>query len=252
MKKLFSCFVVMFGVFIVLGKFNTIFAAPNGNYVDFNGGYIKTEGIAGSFSSLLFDAWINPSNVSGIRNVISIGDKTSQGWHYIFGINGGSLSLQYRFGSGSSKYISAGLISPNMWTHITGKISQIETTLYINGIKTITSSGAKNLSSLGSSIVVGDAFVGSMDEVSLSSGSNLFDWNLDGSRGQTSVFDSSGNGRTGTLIGGDYQIHFHGVVPTPTPYSSIPFPSSGLVRPTWIFPTVGISGGIIRPTRPIR
>jgi hypothetical protein len=97
-----------------------------------------------------------------------------------------------------------------------------------------------------------------MDEISVSSSEKLLYWKLDGARGQTSVIDSSSYGKNGVLVGTDSQIHFHGILPTPTSFSGYVFPTLGIVRPTWVLPTsaplptIDMSGGLVRPTRPAR
>ncbi|OGG12659.1 hypothetical protein A3D77_04040 [Candidatus Gottesmanbacteria bacterium RIFCSPHIGHO2_02_FULL_39_11] len=256
-------------VLLVLVSIISIFAsgrvnaAPSGNYIDLNGGYLKASGYyPGSFSTVIFDAWINPSDVSGTRPIFSIGDKSTGLMHYFLGINGGSLVFQFKFSSSSSKYLSAGQILPNTWTHVLGKITPSQTTLYINDANVISSTGASNLLSLGNSIIVGAAydesffsqkFLGSLDEVKISSDTQpLLYWHLDEQRGENIAKDSSGNGLYGVLVGGDNSIHFHGVLPTPTPFlGGIPFPTSRIVRPSWTLPTIGFPNptGIGVPTQ---
>jgi hypothetical protein len=67
-------------------------------------------------------------------------------------------------------------------------------------------------------------------------------WHLDEARGIETASDSSGNNRSGTLEGGDSQIHFYGILPTPTPWS-YSLPSINWQRP--VLPTLSIPQTII-------
>lgn len=285
MKKFFWLLFVLFIMLIVsFNSSSVVTAAPVGNYAVLNGGYLKTlNPYLGSTGQLTFEAWIYPTDTSGFRNIISIGEKNNNKFHYNFGLNGGSLTLNYRFGSGSQAYISAGNVSENSWSHVAGIISQSSSKLFINGQQVLSTGGASNLSSLTDSIVVGGSFdqsniasgrfMGNIDEVRISSvsrnissdynlgilnaplgtdSSTILLWHLDGIRGESAVVDSASNGLYGVLVGADSAVHYFGFLPSPTPFTGgFPFPTSRINRPTWVLPTIGFPNptAIVFPTQ---
>lgn len=258
MKKIFFAFVFVLLIALQLNRY--VYAAPFGNFLELSGGYVKTTSSSMNFpSSFDFSAWIRPTSVDGIQKILSIGEKSGNKLHYEVGINGGSLSLRFHHGSFSQTLITAGHIDPSVWTNIGVSISSQNIKLYINGSAVITTSGVNDLLPIGDTIVLGGSFTepssntegfqGAIDDVRIPNegifiatyppppaASFLF-WNLDETRGEWIAHDGSLNHLDGTLIGGDSKIHFFGILPTPTPFSSFALPTIRWNRP--ILPTLG-------------
>lgn len=212
-------------------------AAPTGNYIEFSGGSVEAAGSSVSPVAVSIQAWIMPENEDAI--IVSIGNKTGTA-AYDVTLNGGSLQLRYRYGAGSIRVLSAGNIPLNTWSLVGITIDAQDTKLFVNGSMKLRTPGATGLLPLGPSIVVGHgftpsffgngAFRGAMDDFGIS---DVLLWHFDESRGTPVATDASGNGRHGQLVGGDSAVHFHGVLPTPTPWV---FPTSGFPRPTFSLP----------------
>lgn len=266
--------------------------APIGNYIQLLGGYIRTTSSDGaSLPVFSFEAWIKPDSVSGVQKIVSIGDKDTNSLHYEVGINGGSLSLRFNFGVASLKLITAGNIVADTWNHIAVSITSAYTKLFINGKEVISTSGADNLLPIGKNIVVGrsyleqgfdgSAYKGDIDELRISTVSRdvaslwsagVYDsplfadqgtfllWHFDEVRGQTEAQDSASYNYHGLLVGGDKQIHFFGLPPTPTPFAlptiywqrpvlpTLSLPDRFRTTPRVVTPTPTEEGNDISPT----
>ena len=225
-------------------------AAPVGNQIIFNGGYIQAQTTQlVSPQSISFEVFIKPKYISGIRQILTVGSSQDGRVNYQIGINGGSLSLRYLFNGSSLRVITSGNLEANIWQHIGISISPSSTKLFINGTPVKTSDGATGLPPVGNDIYAGsnispnifskDFYLGEMDQLRISTGeiniganwqnglynSNLpvnqstqLMWNFDQPRGEISAIDSSGKNITGILTGNDAKIHYYGTIPTPTKY----------------------------------
>ncbi|MBI2616679.1 LamG domain-containing protein [Candidatus Gottesmanbacteria bacterium] len=269
MKKFLAILVILLSFSFVLPIFfQTKAQSLISNYLELNGGYVKATN-ANSFPppAFTFEAWVKPNSISGIQKILSVGTPSGDVLAYEVSINGGSLSLTYRHGSGGQVTITSGQLSSGVWSHIAVTIDSTKTRLFINGTQvtdpTITIS---TLKPIGTTIILGGSytepfgnpasFKGAIDEVRLSKvvrdvaglwSSGAYDgdllgddstvvmWRMDQLRGTTTVVDSTPNGIDGTMIGGDSLIHFFGVIPTPTPYTLI-LPTLRWIRP--ILPTL--------------
>lgn len=239
-------------------------------YLELDGGYVKT--VSNQLkppAGFTIEAWINPKSVSGIQNIISIGDSQGNP-HYGIAINGGSLSFVIRYDNGSIKLLSGGQIPAGDWTHIAASIDASTMEIFIRGQKVNSMSGVGNLPAIGETIILGDSFlespfssnkfIGSIDDVRISfvkrdiaalwntpsyyaliasDPNTLLFWHLNETRGETIAKDASSNKLDGTLIGSDSQIHFYGVLPTPTPWS-FTLPTIRWTRP--VLPTLYLPG----------
>ncbi len=264
-------FILIFLISLIPTEYIAKATVPIGNYLELIGGYLQASTTTTvSPAAFTFEAWINPDNVSGIQNIVSIGDKETSSLHYEVSINGGSLSLNYRYQPFSQKVITAGNLEKGIWSHIAVTISSSSTKLYINGTEIFSHLGASNLLPIGKNIVVGasylepklsgNLFKGKIDEVRISDvardiaslwaanayqtllpadSNTILLWHLDESRGQVVAGDSSGNNITAFLIGGDKKIHFFGVLPTPTSFLLPTLRWDRLVLPTISFPNRG-------------
>lgn len=266
MKKIVFLIVITLLV-IQLSFVNNISYAdmPIGNYIELLGGYIKATSSLDSFpEAFSLEIWVRPDSISGIQKIVSIGDKDTNSLHSEVGINGSSLSFRFRYGVGSLKLITAGNIVADTWNHIAVSITSAYTKLFINGEEVISTSGATNLLPIGNNIVVGrsyleqsfeaNAYKGDLDELRISTTSRNISslwsagnydnplsedadtfllWHFDEARGETQAFDNSSSKLHGVLIGGDKQIHFFGIPPTPTPFA---LPTIYWQRP--VFPTL--------------
>jgi hypothetical protein len=262
-------FLLFFGLSVWV---NPIFAyTPAGNYLQLNGGYARTIVPAPIVpSSVTFEFWVKPQSVSGVQNIISIGDQSVNWPYYEIGINGGALSVSYVHGVNnfviSNASISSVSLVANQWNHI-GVIFSNQVSMYINGIiihTPVSSSGIYR--SFGPNIILGASytenptinhlFKGDIDELRISStvrdvsglwnqgfyngpltgdSGTMLLWHFDGIRGQENELDSSGKNINGILLGGDSLIHYFGVIPTPTPFT-LTMPSINWVRP--VLPTL--------------
>lgn len=276
-------------------------AAPVGNYLVLNGGYVKSSNSDVSApSGFSFEAWIRPSNTSGIQPIFTARNNIggADSYNYLVGLNGGSLAFNYTYGSGSRVLITAGNIPSEVWTHIAVTLSSTNARLFINGqqvfnnntsVSGFHSIGPDNY--LGTSFVSADqavfsinssfdnpfrsgfgiqadggTFIGDIDEVRVSSAARdisglwtsgtynsqlttdnptILLWHLDEVRGADSAHDSSGHARDGVLTGDDSQIHFFGILPTPTPWT-YSLPTFGRTR--WVLPTLSIPNLNPQPT----
>jgi len=272
MKKII---IAIIGIAIYLIQYKQVFASPPvGNYLQLNGGYVKANSdLNYSPSAFSVEAWIRSNELTGIQKVLSVGSKNTNQFRYEFGLNGGSLFLNYRSGNSFQTYISTGSLLSSVWTHIGAVISPTGTRMYINGYQVYSGIGAVSLPPVADTIVLGGsfqenswspyAFHGELDEVRISTAdrnieelwkngiytlslpsdqSTLILWHMDGVRGETISIDSSSNSFIGTLIGGDSVIHYYGVEPTPTPYT---FPVIRWERP--VMPTIGLPISRITP-----
>lgn len=257
MKKSFFLFVFFFiSLTSILFPVTTHAVAPYGNYLDLSGGYVQaTSPFTNSPSAFTFEAWIKPNSTSGLQNILTIGNGNP---HYGVGINGGSLSLTFHSSPNSQTIITAGHLGANTWQHIGVSISSQSAKLFVNGVQAISISGVASLFPIGDTITLGNGFKGAIDEVRISDNSRniatlwqngaynaplvsdsdtLLLWHLDGVRGATIAIDSSGNDISGDFIGNDSQIHYFGILPSPTPFA-LPTIHFRLVLPTISFPSL--------------
>lgn len=272
MKKIISILfflIFLFFLSILSISFPVKSAAPVGNFLEMNGGYLRAaSSLTGTPSAFSFEAWVKPEHISGVQKILSIGDKSNSKFRYEVGLNGNSLQLSYHYNNYSSqKIITAGFVEAGIWNHVAIAISSSATNLYVNGKKVAGTSGASPLFPVASSIILGKSyqesfigtedFAGAIDEVRISTGfrdasslwtagvynhsltvdsETLLLWRLDEGRGQTVAGDASGNGFSGSLVGGDSKIHFYGTTPTPTPFALTPINWVRPVLPTLSFP----------------
>lgn len=273
----FLSFILLLIIF--LGIPVRVKAAPYGNFLELSGGHVKSvnpnQSLPQSFS---FEAWIKPNTVSGIQEIVSIGGQGSDKPYYELAVNGGSLTFLVRYGSGYTNLLGGGIrqIEPNVWNHVAATIDGSSMEFFINGQRANIMGGFISLSNIGDTIVLGNSladssyssnsFSGAIDEVRISSvkrdvislwnsgvysgalnadSSTVLLWHLDESRGETVAKDASVNKLDGILIGGDSQVHFYGVLPTPTPWS-FTLPTIRWTRP--VLPTLSLPG-FITPTQ---
>lgn len=252
MRKLFLLPLLIAFAFFV-SKFPS-YAAPIGNYLVLNGGYVKVNSAdSSSPTSFVFDTWIRLANMSSYPTqiILSIGDKNTGKLHYeISSTINRQINLSYYHGTGGYTSISAGEVFEDQWNHLRVEINSSSAKLFIND-SLIFSPTLTNgtLRPIGPNIVVGNSykesffdakpFKGFIDEVSIESGgSTVLSWHLDEARGAGIAADSSGNNKNGTLNGGDNLIHFFGVLPSPTPwqFGLPPIQWTRPVLPTLSFP----------------
>lgn len=269
-------FAILFFIFLFFaGRFKAIAVVPIGNYLELAGGYLKTEtDLISSPEAFSLEVWIRPNSVFGIQHIVSIGNEDSRSLHYEVGINGGSLSFNYRYDKGSQKVITAGSLTANVWNHVAVVVSSSYTKLFINGSQIFSTSGAGQLLPIGKSIIAGGSFLepfwgegifkGEIDELRIShiprDVSSLWSsgayqsalaadeatvvlWHLDETRGEGKAKDSSESKFHADLIGGDSKIHFYGILPTPTSYA---LPTLRWEKP--VLPTISYPNRISRPT----
>lgn len=259
MKKILSVLFIIAFIFISIIKAHVVKAVPIGNYLELAGGYIETT-ISNPQAPQGFAAelWISPESISGLQTILSVKDNTTQTERYALAVNGGSLQLKYRYNISSLKIITAGYIKPGVWNHIGVTISNLFTKLYINGGLIFSTSGASGLLPIGNDMIIGGTtYKGLIDEVRISNisrdiagnwssgtyqnpltsdNNTLILYHLDETRGQNTATDSSGNNQNGLLVGGDKEIHFFGVLPTPTPFALPTLKWNRVVLPTISFP----------------
>lgn len=246
-------------------------AVPSGNYIELLGGY--TSAVTQSSvvpSGVTIEGWINPTTTEGKQPILSIGENGIS--RYEIGINGGSLSLSYRFGQGSQRIITSGFLEENAWQHLAVAIGSTKTVLFINGAPVYTLvTSATTLLPPGSTIRIGasvaggaERFKGTADEFRISTSTRdvaalwaggsyqtpftpdqftFALWHFDEPRGQTIATDASVNSYNAALVGTDSNIHFHGILPTSTPKL---FPTIRFLRPT--LPTLQPLPFIVTPT----
>src|SRR3989338_5533503 len=238
-------------------------AAPVGNYIIFNGGYLKAQNLTAlPPAAFSLEAWIKPYDISNKRQILTIGNISTNKIFYQIGINGGSLSLSYVFNNSSLRVITSGQLTENVLQFIGITISPGATKLYINGQNVISVLGASNLMPIGNDIILGSNipsgftnssqnYYGEIDMLRISMAeqnisqnwqnnlyqSNLQDdqstvilWNFDQSRGELTASDLSEWQITGYLQGGDVKIHYYGVLPTPTKFSQFILPTLPEIR----------------------
>ncbi len=162
MRKIVLAFIFLVG-FLLLGSLtkNSIDAvAPVGNYLVLNGGYVKaTSSNSSSPSVFSVQASIKPDSVSGKQIILSIGDKSTGKLYYEVGINGGSLSLEYNYNTGSHVTLTAGSLISGSWQDVGVAISSTQTKLFINGTEVFSPFiHNNNLSTIGPNIVLGDSY----------------------------------------------------------------------------------------------
>lgn len=244
---------------------SVVAAAPLGNYLELNGGYVETTTNSSFIPEVVtIESWIKPKSTSGTQTFLWIGNAENKDPHYELGINGGSLALSLVYATKSQIIITTGSINPNVWSHVAVVVSNTTTKLYINGSSSRSFPGASHLASLGKTIIVGrsftqnnqKSFIGGIDELRVSKGlrdistswaTGVYNfplspdtdtsilWHFDETRGQKIALDSSLNGYNGTLTGEDSSVHFFGVLPSPTPFV---VPSIRWLRP--VFPTLSL------------
>jgi len=252
MKKFLLLPAIIILVLFLFAQLPALAAAPIGNYLVLNGGYVKATNPSISIpSSFIFKASIYPTTLGGKQIILSIGDKSLSKRYYEIGINGGLIFVDYGYNGFNSQIKSSGLAAGS-WQDINVEVSSSQTKLYIDGVLVTGPFITNNLGPIGPNIVLGNnykesvsdskPFKGLMDEVNISNGSiPILQWHLDEARGAVVADDSTPNNFDGTLVGGDILIHFYGVLPTPTPMQS------GLPPISWsrpVFPNLSLSGRI--------
>lgn len=243
MRKIIS--IIITSLIILFGlpfyNKNLINASLSGNYIVFNGGTVITQ-IQNPVSpgQIDIEVYIRPNNVSGIRHIVTIADNSQT--NYDLGINGGVVSLFYRFATNSSRTIATGNIVENSWQKINISIGPSATKMSINDTQISSVSGATNLKPIGNKITLGTGFVGDMDGLKLDMDTVPYlIWNFDQNRGENIANDSSGNNLYGILNGGDFKVHYFGVIPTPSKFVLPTLPPIGSIRLSPItFPTAGV------------
>lgn len=283
LAKFLAAVILTLILFQSLRQAPTLKAQIAGNYLELLGGYLKASNTDSlPPAAFTFEAWIKPASTAGRQIILSIGSKSPQdagGYgklHYEIALNGGSLDLSYRTSPETYIGVISGNIKAGEWSHIGVTVTSARPNLFVNGQKignTNITSG--QLLSAGPDIILGDSFMesyqfaspfkGSVDEVRISKaerdvaglwtsgaynsslvadGNTVLLWHMDQVRGETTVADSSSNGISGSLIGGDGKIHFYGVLPTATPFvlptirwlrpilPTLSFPFPTLIAPT--------------------
>ncbi|MFA6440044.1 MAG: LamG-like jellyroll fold domain-containing protein, partial [Bacteriovoracaceae bacterium] len=118
-------------------------------------------------SSFTAEAWINPTSVAGVRNIIHKIDATTG---YTLRINNGKLEA---WSGISSSIVSVASVLPNAWTHVAVSYDGIDATLFINGVQDSQSALSLNLNNA-ENIFIGQnsggagLFAGMIDEVRIS------------------------------------------------------------------------------------
>lgn len=222
---------------------------PSGNYLELNGGFIKGENSDNSSPpAFTFEAWIKPNTLGGLQHIMTVSSPSQPHPNYQLSINGGSLQLTYTYSVNAFRQIVTGNLSSGNWQHIAAVISPTSTLLFLNGTSLSSFSGSNNLKAIGPDIFIGsdghssifanNSFKGAIDQIRISKISrnisanwqnNLYltdlsadseavlIWNLNQTRGEISATDDS-NHINGLLVGGDFKIHYYGVLPTATPF----------------------------------
>lgn len=249
MRKSLS--VIVTSLLILLGlpfyKNNLINASLSGNHIIFNGGTVSTQ-IQNPVNpgQVDIEVYIRPINVSGIRHILTINDN--QQTNYDLGINGGAVSLYYRFATNSSRSVVSGNLNENSWQKINISIGPAATKIFINDVQISSVSGATNLKTIGNKITVGSGFVGDMDGLKMDINTVPYlNWNFDQIRGENTANDSSGNNINGILNGGDIKIHYFGIMPTPSKFILPTLPPIGSIR---LSPIVNPTNSVPTSTNP--
>jgi len=248
--KYFLGFIVFIFLVALLAQPHTILAVPFGNYLQMLGGYLEADSNNSSVpTSFVFEGWVNPLTTQDYQPIISIGTTQHS---YEIGINGGSLSVDLRYGTNSRKVITTSSVDSGVWSKLAVSIDSSSILLFLNDIQVFSGSGASPLRPVGDTVRLGksvnssfnETFNGNLDEVSiLVNGVPFILWNLDESRGITIAQDASANNFDAVLVGGDSKIHFFGILTTATPR-----PTLGIRWNRPILPTLSFSSWF--PTQP--
>jgi len=283
MKKITLILLVLVIIFLLaIFPGFTACAGYSGNYLEFNGGYVKVVNPDTSYpSAFSFEAWVKPQNSSDHKIIFSAGSKNPNPnlWgqqNYEIGTSGSNFYFDHRFDTNGVSGVITNGMKLGEWNHLAVTISGSTTKLFINGKLMFAPSVTGSLFPVGPDIILGDTytensqysypFKGLVDEVRISKivrdipalwnlgtynlplttdNDTLFLWHLDEKRGETIAFDASVNNLNGTLLGGDWKIHFYGVLPSPTPFSFV-LPTISWNRP--VLPTLSLPTLIVNPT----
>lgn len=170
--------------------------------------------LTGAFT---LSAWIKPSNVSGLKTIISK-EGVGQNGYFLY-LNGANVYAGY--GSGAffnSQTTSTSPIVANRWSHVEVTWDTATIRTYVNGILIQSTNDSDTLADnstilgIGSNVGGTDYFTGLIDEPKVynyartsaqvawdfNKGGPIAHWKMDECQG-TTINDMSGNGFTGTL-----------------------------------------------------
>ena len=81
------------------------------------------------------EAWVNPSNVSGVKYIISKGtDDQAQGQYGLMLLNGQVQFVAQALSGNGGFVLSSGSVAANTWSHIAGTYDGSVVRVYINGV----------------------------------------------------------------------------------------------------------------------
>lgn len=124
---------------------------------------------------LTLEAWVNPTTVSGDRQILSMASSTGipNGRKYGLFIQNGFLGFEVRTANGYYGTMpTTGAITPGVWTHVAGVYDGSQVIWYFNGVAAGNSPLTGNIVSDGGNFTIGQfavagasSFQGSIDEV---------------------------------------------------------------------------------------
>jgi len=124
---------------------------------------------------LTLEAWINPTTVSGDRQILSMASSTGipNGRKYGLFSQNGFLGFEVRTANGYYGTMpTTGAITPGVWTHVAGVYDGSQVIWYVNGVAAGSSPLTGNIVSDGGNFTIGQfavagasSFQGSIDEV---------------------------------------------------------------------------------------
>lgn len=124
---------------------------------------------------LTLEAWVNPTTVSGDRQILSMASSTGipNGRKYGLFIQNGFLGFEVRTANGYYGTMpTTGAITPGVWTHVAGVYNGSQVTWYVNGVSAGSSPLTGNIVSNGGNFTIGQfavagasSFQGAIDEV---------------------------------------------------------------------------------------
>ena len=150
-------------LFPTAGKFSNALSFNGGNYVN-AGTNSVLDFTAGDFT---FEAWINPSNVTGWKGILGKYNWSTGG--YIFALSNGQPAF---WRNGVWYYGTAASVSASQWQHLAVKLASGTLTFYVNGVaQTPVAAGSPLISAAQFQIGAGGSnwypFNGSIDEVAV-------------------------------------------------------------------------------------
>ncbi|MFF5292763.1 arabinofuranosidase catalytic domain-containing protein [Paractinoplanes globisporus] len=201
-----------------------------GNAVKLNGAdeYVSLPtGIVSGLSDYTVSAWVNPASDDTWARVFDFGSGTAV--NMFLTVNGGGNGLRFGIttnGNGAEQDLTGGGHLPlNTWSHVAVTLSGTTGTLYLNGAAVATSAnmtltpaalGATTQNWIGRSQYPDPYLNGTVDDVNIydhalsaaelaalaggqPGAGNVADYKFDETTGRTAT-DSSGNGRTATIV----------------------------------------------------